>query len=109
MATEKKSEKINGGARPGAGRKPGSPNKKTVELQKAVAESGLTPLDYMLSVMRDEINDPKERLSAANMAAPYVHAKLASVEVTGKDGAPIASATEITFKIIRPGDANPTN
>lgn len=86
---EKKSEKINGGARPGAGRKPGSPNKKTAELIKAVAESGVTPLDYMLTVMRNDLGDPRERLNAAVSAAPYVHAKLASIEVSGKGGGPI--------------------
>ena len=37
-----------GGARPGAGRKPGTPNRVTAELQAAVAASGETPLDYML-------------------------------------------------------------
>ena len=43
-----------GGKRPGAGRKPGTPNRITAELQAAVAASGETPLDYMLRVMRDE-------------------------------------------------------
>lgn len=94
MATpiEKKSKNIKGGAREGAGRKKGSPNKKTAETQKAVEESGVTPLEYMLQVMRDPMNEAKERLSAAVAAAPYVHAKLSSVELTGKDG----GAVEIT-------------
>ncbi len=80
-AIEKKSTNIKGGARPGAGRKKGSPNKRTAEITKAVEESGITPLEYMLSVMRDEANDQRERLSAAEKAAPYVHAKLSSVEL----------------------------
>ena len=46
-----------GGARPGAGRKPGTPNRVTAELQAAVAASGETPLDYMLRVMRDAAMD----------------------------------------------------
>jgi hypothetical protein len=94
MATvEKKSTKTKGGARPGAGRKKGSPNKKTAELQKAVAESGVTPLEFMLDIMRtkpsDDIEDPRLlvdllalRFEAAKAAAPYVHAKLSSVELT---------------------------
>lgn len=89
---EKKSNNIKGGSRPGAGRKPGSPNKRTVETQKLVEESGLTPLEYMLSVMRDGAEEPKVRLHAATQAAPYVHAKLSSMELTGKDG----GAVEIT-------------
>lgn len=85
MATvEKLSTKIKGGARPGAGRKKGLPNKRTAETIKAVEESGLTPLEYMLSVMRNVDNDPRERLSAAEKAAPYVHAKLSSVEMNAK-------------------------
>lgn len=79
--TEKISVSANGGARPGSGRKKGSPNKKTAELQKAVAESGITPLEYMLQVMRDPATEPKDKLSAAVAAAPYVHAKLSSVEM----------------------------
>ena len=83
-AVEKQSTKIKGGARPGAGRKPGTPNKRTAETVKAVEESGLTPLEYMLSVMRDEANEPRDRLSAAEKAAPYVHAKLSSIEMNAK-------------------------
>ena len=95
--SEFKSQKINGGARPGAGRKKNSPNKKTAAIQKAVEESGLTPLDYMLEVMRDVAAEPRDRLSAANMAAPYVHAKLSSIELTGKDGGTIDHSLTVRF------------
>jgi hypothetical protein len=73
-----------GGKRDGAGRKAGVPNKATAELQAEVAASGLTPLDYMLQVMRDENKSADVRLDAANKAAPYVHPKLAAVEHSGK-------------------------
>lgn len=78
-----------GGARSGAGRRKGSPNKRTAELQEAVAASGETPLDYMLRVMRDQTFDYARRDDMAKAAAPYVHAKLAAVEHTGKDGGPL--------------------
>ena len=78
-----------GGKRPGAGRKQGAPNKATAKRQKEVAASGLTPLDFMLTVLRDEAASMDNRMWAAEKAAPYVHAKLASVEVTGKDGGPL--------------------
>jgi len=71
-----------GGARPGAGRKPGTPNRVTAELQAAVAASGEVPLDYMLRVMRDEGEEPSRRDDMAKAAAPYVHAKLAAVHAT---------------------------
>jgi len=98
--TEKKSTGTKGGARPGSGRKKGSPNKVTAEKRAAIAASGLTPLDYMLTVMRDETEEVQRRLSAAQSAAPYVHAKLSSVEVSGKDGGPV-EITTITRRIIK--------
>lgn len=86
-----------GGARKGAGRKPGVPAKKTQALQAAVEASGFTPLEYLLSVMRNEDAEPRERMSAALGAAPYIHAKLASIEVSGPDGGaiPVASRIEL--------------
>jgi len=79
---EKISGKSKGGARPGAGRKKGSPNIRTQATQAAVEGSGITPLDYMLQVMRDPATEPRDKLNAAVAAAPYVHAKLSSVEMT---------------------------
>lgn len=78
-----------GGARPGAGRRRGSRNRKTVEQAAAVEASGLTPLDYLLSVMRDSEKSEALRIDAAKNAAPYVHARLAAVELSGKKDAPI--------------------
>ena len=78
---EKIPKKTKGGARINSGRKPGSPNKKTAEVQKQVAESGITPLEYLLTVMRDISGEPRERINAAIAAAPYVHAKLSTVDV----------------------------
>ncbi len=72
-----------GGQRLGAGRKAGAHNKASIERQAKVAASGLTPLDYLLSVMRDEANDMGERVDAAKAAAPYVHPKLANIEHSG--------------------------
>lgn len=37
--------------------------------------STLTPLDFLLQVMRDPNEDKARRMSAAQLAAPYVHAK----------------------------------
>lgn len=73
-----------GGKREGAGRPKGSVNKATAERQAEVAASGLTPLDYMLALMRDEAADEAKRLDAAKAAAPYVHPRLAAVEHSGE-------------------------
>jgi hypothetical protein len=75
-----------GGKRLGAGRKAGAPNKATAARQEAVEASGLTPLDYMLAIMRDETKATEDRFEAAKAAAPYVHPKLASVDHQSSDG-----------------------
>lgn len=85
-----------GGKRPGAGRKQGAVTKRTQEATAAILASGLTPLDYMLSIMRDETKLPDIRFEAAKAAAPYVHPKLAAIEHTGKDGGPIQHAHELS-------------
>jgi len=78
-----------GGKRGGAGRKPGTANIKTRETADAALSSGITPLEYMLDVLRNEDADIKDRMWAAEKAAPYVHAKLASVEHKGEGGGPL--------------------
>lgn len=77
------------------GRQKGSKNKAPTKAAlaqevagKAVA-AGVSPLEYMLSVMRDPVAEPAVRLDASKAAAPYVHPKLSAVEHTGKDGGPI--------------------
>lgn len=70
-----------GGARPGAGRKKGGANRINDEARKKALEDGLSPLEYLLGVMRDIRQDDARRLDAAKAAAPYVHAKLASAEI----------------------------
>lgn len=72
-----------GGKREGAGRKSGTLNKTTQVQKDAILASGLSPLDYMLSVMRNVEADEAKRLEAAKSAAPYVHARLSAVEHSG--------------------------
>ena len=73
-----------GGARPGAGRKKGGANRINDEARKKALEDGLSPLEYLLGVMRDIRQDDARRLDAAKAAAPYVHARLANVAHTGE-------------------------
>lgn len=72
------------GVKTGGGSRKGIPNKATAAKAAAIAASGLTPLDYMLQVMRDESLEIGERLEAAKSAAPFVHPKLQPVD--GKTG-----------------------
>lgn len=101
--TKSKESKGRGGARPNAGRKTGSATKRTREIAEKAHAEGITPLEFMLRVMRSttEHEDPKVMIArealafeAAKAAAPYMHPRLAAVEVTGRDGGPIEFATK---------------
>jgi len=67
------------------GRKKGTPNKRTGELQARIRASGLTPLDFMIAIMRNPKAELELRFEAARAAAPYVHARLTAVEHTGEN------------------------
>jgi hypothetical protein len=75
-----------GGKREGAGRPPGAATVKTREIADAAALEGLTPLEYMLSVLRDESRTEHTRMDAAKAAAPYVHARLSNVDQNTNHG-----------------------
>ena len=79
-----------GGARKGAGRPKGSLTSRTREIAEKAAGQGVTPLEFMLEMMRRDAfhEDPKieaqremMRFEAAKAAAPYIHPRLSSVEV----------------------------
>jgi len=76
------------------GRKRGTPNKASAAREVEIRASGLTPLEYMLQVMRDEEAPTELRLDAAVRAAPFVHARLSSVAVENKDGQAFAISVE---------------
>lgn len=92
------------------GRTKGTPNKgtqKRAELTAKLADEGITPLEYLLSVMRAPVpielqnivntEDASEdvlralsswhaqRVDAAKAAAPYVHPRLNAVHMTEGD------------------------
>ena len=83
-----------GGWRPGAGRKRGGKNQRTVERMKvteAAAAGGITPLELMLQLMRSlwEEGTRASRTAAAKLAtdaAPFVHPRLTAQTITGQDG-----------------------
>lgn len=93
-----------GGSRPNAGRPKGAQNRKTVEQVEAVKASGQTPLEYLTSIYQDIGADEARRIDAAKAAAPYVHAKLNSVELKGSEEHPVV--TEYRRTIVRPGHAD---
>jgi len=80
-----------GGKREGAGRKRGTVGQRTrdrLALADKLVAAGITPLEVMLEAMH--AHHAAKRLdqaaAIAKDAAPYMHPRLASHEVTGKDG-----------------------
>lgn len=88
---------MKGGKRPGAGRKKGIPNRASAAREAAITASGLTPLEYMLSTMRDESKPLALRLDMAKAAAPYVHPRLASMERAVQVDLQEPSSITVTF------------
>jgi hypothetical protein len=70
-----------GGKRERAGRKSGAATERTREIADAAAEAGVTPLEYMLKIMRDPLSDMGRRDDMAKAAAQYVHPRLAATQV----------------------------
>ena len=75
-----------GGKREGAGRKPGSLQKR----HRVVVDdpSALMPIDWMLAVLRDPEAEQSRRDQMAIQAAPYLHPRLAAtaIGVTSTNG-----------------------
>jgi hypothetical protein len=81
------------------GRQKGTPNKITAKREAEIAASGLTPLDYMLGIVRAEtppgldasvaIARETLRFEAAKAAAPYCHPRLQAMTLGGDPENPI--------------------
>ena len=94
--------KRRGGRRPGAGRPRSRVRALTREIANRCAEEGITPLEFMLRVMRDESADLQTRADMAKSAAPYIHPRLQAVEHAGWDGGPIKG--EMKFSVSFEGE-----
>src|SRR3954469_11419143 len=69
------------------GRQKGGVDK--IKREAFLAAQGITPLDYMLPIVRNESEDKTVRLDAAKAAAPYVHARLQNTTLAGDPENPI--------------------
>jgi hypothetical protein len=87
-----------GGYRAGAGRPKGSKTVRasaiSADLQRAAKKSGMTPLEYMLSVMNNPKVDQSRRDRMAVAAAPFCHPRVADNRFGKKDAAAEAAETE---------------
>src|SRR6476620_1609066 len=69
------------------GRQKGAVDK--IKREAILAAQGITPLDYMLGIIRNEQEDKAVRLDAAKAAAPYVHARLQTTTLAGDPEKPL--------------------
>ncbi len=85
-----------GGARPGAGRKPGSPNKVPFTIRRTVAEMAATyteeALEVLAQIMRTG-NSDAARVNAANSLLDRAHGKVGAAEDGSDDEAVSLSVT----------------
>lgn len=85
-----------GGARPGAGRKPGAVTRRTRLIAERAMAEGKTPLEVMLEIMRRhyEAGELDKAAAVAKDAAPYIHPRLAAIEHKGDEGGPVKMVIE---------------
>jgi hypothetical protein len=62
------------------------------------------PLDYMLPVMRDPEADPKRRDAMAMAAAPYLHARLSTIDakLSPVVAEPLPETTSVVVEFVVP-------
>ncbi len=90
-----------GGRRPGAGRPKGSIERFTSSNLKHFRERyPVSPLDHMMSVVNAPPGTPgvtnARRDEMAKAAAPYIHQKLSSLELTGAEKEPVRYSMDLT-------------
>lgn len=63
----------------------------------ALLAGGETPLEFMLRILRDPTQDYSIKADMAKAAAPYVHPRLATTEITGDPDKPLNHKVEVCF------------
>src|SRR3954469_25715773 len=96
-----------GGRRPGAGRKPGAVTVNTRDIADRLINNGDTPLEIMVKIMHDHFYAGRfdEAAAVARDCAPYVHAKLATVQHSARDDAALHPAPSFRFELVSPSGA----
>jgi hypothetical protein len=89
------------------GRQKGARNRATEEARVAAQATGILPLTYMLAVMRDPSADHKRRDAMAMAAAPYLHARLSTIDAKLSPAAPEPSPEKasVTVEFVVPTSA----
>ena len=77
-----------GGPRAEAGRPKGSKTTKTRDIAVRAAAEGISPVEFMLNIMRDESADMERREAMAKACAPFCHPRLAYTTVKQTEKSP---------------------
>ena len=74
------------------GRKRGTPNRRTADIQEKLAAMGCDPIAGMAAIATDEKQDIALRAAMYKELAQYVAPKRKAVEMTGADGGELTLA-----------------
>jgi len=91
----------NGGARPGAGRPPGQPNKVAASLRELAREYTPQALHALVRVMQESDSDAA-RVQAANAILDRGYGKPSQVLAGDEEGGAIRAVHEIIMRGVRP-------
>ena len=53
-----------------------------MEASRRAANTGVSPLEFLLGIMRDESKPKEDRMAAAKAAMPFCHPRLSASHVT---------------------------
>jgi len=96
-----KAKSTKGGSRPNSGRKPGALNEKNRLIAEKALQTGITPLEVMIEAMRKVYSElgAVEATPYAEKAAPFCHARISSVAVSGDLNIKTISDDDLETKI----------
>ncbi|GAB1837391.1 hypothetical protein MyNCGM121_41710 [Achromobacter xylosoxidans] len=92
-----------GGARPGAGRKPGVPNKVTANIKSLAGVYGQEAVATLAEIMKDPAHPPAARVAAAKELIDRGFGK-ATQPIAGDPDLPPVALTPTTIHLVAPGD-----
>lgn len=84
---------------PGAGRKKGTPNKKTLALEEVCAKHNCHPFEGMV-ILSQTTFDESIKLGCLKELCSYLYPKRKALELSGPDGGPIESGLDAESKIL---------
>src|SRR5262249_8907736 len=90
------------------GRQKGARNRATEEARAAAAATGILPLDYLLSVMRDSAADYKRRDAMAMAAGPFLDPTLSAIDakLSCVAGDPSAETETMRIEFVLPSKSH---